>query len=59
MHFTEKCEGTSQFCLKMELILNHQSTINQKFEFANREDLDEVAHHEPPHLGLHYLPSAV
>ena len=22
-------------------------------EFANRADPDEVAHHEPPHLGLH------
>ena len=25
-------------------------------EFANRVDLDEVAHHEPPHLDLHCLP---
>ena len=25
-------------------------------EFANSVDLDEVAHSEPPHLDLHYLP---
>ena len=25
-------------------------------EFANRVDLDEVAHDEPPHLDLHCLP---
>ena len=27
-------------------------------EFANRVDLDEVAHHEPPHLDLHCLSSS-
>ena len=26
-------------------------------EFANRVDLDDVAHKEPPHLDLHCLPS--
>ena len=26
-------------------------------EFANRVDLDVVAHNGPPHLGLHCLPS--
>ena len=26
-------------------------------EFANSADQEEVAHHEPPHLDLHYLPS--
>ena len=25
-------------------------------EFANSIDVDEVAHHEPPHLDLHCLP---
>ena len=25
-------------------------------EFANRVDLDEVAHNEPPHLDIHCLP---
>ena len=28
-------------------------------EFANSIDLDEVAHHEPPHLDLHCLPSGL
>ena len=28
-------------------------------EFANSVDLDEVAHNEPPHLDLHYLPSSL
>ena len=28
-------------------------------EFANRVDLDEVAHNEPPHLDLHCSPSSL
>ena len=28
-------------------------------EFANSVDPDEVAHHEPPHLGLHCLSSSL
>ena len=28
-------------------------------EFANSVDLDEVAHHEPPQLGLHCFPSSL
>ena len=28
-------------------------------EFANRIDLDEVAHYEPPHLDLHCVPSSL
>ena len=28
-------------------------------EFANRVDVDEVAHNEPPHLDLHHLPSSL
>ena len=28
-------------------------------EFANSADLDEVAHHEPPHLELQYLPPSL
>ena len=28
-------------------------------EFANSLDLDEVAHNEPPHLDLRYLPSSL
>ena len=30
----------------------------KKAEFANRVDLDEMAHDEPPHLDLHWLPSS-
>ena len=28
-------------------------------EFANSVDPDEVAHNEPPHLTLHYLPTGL
>ena len=28
---------------------------NEKVEFANSVDPDEVAHNEPPHLNLHCL----
>ena len=28
-------------------------------ESANSVDLDEVAHHEPPHLDLYCLPSSL
>ena len=28
-------------------------------KFANSIVLDEVAHNEPPHLDLHYLPSSL
>ena len=28
-------------------------------EFENSVDPDEVAHHEPPHLDLHCLPSSL
>ena len=28
-------------------------------EFLNSLDLDEVAHHEPPHQDLHCLPSSL
>ena len=28
-------------------------------EFSNSVDLDEVAHHEPPHQDLHCLPSSL
>ena len=28
-------------------------------EFANSVDPDEVAHYEPPHLDLYYLPSSL
>ena len=28
-------------------------------EFANSIELDEVAHNEPPHRDLHFLPSSL
>ena len=28
-------------------------------EFAKSQDLNEVAHHEPPHLDLHCFPSSL
>ena len=31
----------------------------KKAEFANSVDLDEVAHNEPPHQGLHCLHSSL
>ena len=40
-------------------VLNSSSTLREETaEFANRVDLDEVAHNEPPHLGLHCLHSS-
>ena len=38
--------------------INSLST-RDKNEFANSVNLDEVAHHEPPHLVLHCLPSSL
>ena len=37
---------------------NSLTTSDEKAEFANSVDLDEVAHNEPPHLDLHCLPSS-
>ena len=39
--------------------VNTKSAKNEIVEFTNRIDLDEVAHHEPPHLDLYCLPSIV
>ena len=39
--------------------LNSLSTRDEKAEFANRVDLDEVAHSEPTHLDLLCLPSSL
>ena len=39
-----------------ELLLLPETKIAK---FANRVDLDEVAHDEPPHLDLHCLPSSL
>ena len=38
----------------MALTLKHP-----KQKFANMVDQDEAAHHEPPHLDLHYLVSSL
>ena len=38
---------------------NSLSTRDEKAEFANNIDFDEVAHNEPPHLDLHCLLSSV
>ena len=35
------------------------TTGDEKAEFANSIDLDEVAHNKPPHLVLHCLPSSL
>ena len=37
--------------------INTLSTKDEKSLFAISIDPDEVAHNEPPHLGLHCLPS--
>ena len=42
-----------------EIQFNSLTTSDEKAEFANSVDLDEVAHHEPPHLDLHCLPSSL
>ena len=39
--------------------LNLQVPVTKIAEFANSVDLDEVAHNEPPHLDLHFLPSSL
>ena len=38
---------------------NSFSTRDEKTEFSNSVDLDEVAHNEPLHLDLHCLPSSL
>ena len=42
---------------KFKLILS--VLVTQTAEIANSKDLDEVAHHEPPHLHMHCLPSSL
>ena len=43
------CRDTLKLCKAPELKL---------VEFARNVDPDEVTHNEPPHLGLHCLPSS-
>ena len=45
------CAGKTSFALKLP-----ETKIA---EFANSVDLDEVAHNEPPHLDLHWLPPSL
>ena len=43
-------------------VLYYLTLISPKMktiEFADSVDLGEVAHHEPPHLDLHCLPSGL
>ena len=42
--------------LQYVIIINTLSARDENNEFANSIDLDEVAHNEPPHLDLHFLP---
>ena len=54
--------GSNSAFFQWELILKSLtlSVPEMKIvEFANSVDLDEVAHNEPPHLDLHYLPSCL
>ena len=44
-------------CKAFQLCINSLSSREKIAEFANRVDLDEVAHEEPPHLDLHCLSS--
>ena len=39
--------------------INSLSSKAKIVEFANSIDLDEEAHHEPPNLDLHCLPSSL
>ena len=48
----------SSFCVK-DLTLKLHLPERKIAEFADSIDLDEVAHDEPPHLDLHYLPSSL
>ena len=39
--------------------INSLTTRDEIAEFSNSVDLDEMAHNEPSHLDLFYLPSTV
>ena len=41
------------------LVLTPELPEAKIVEFAKSVDLDEVAHHEPPHLDLHCSPSSL
>ena len=40
-------------------VLTLQVPEKKMAEFADSEDLDVMAHNEPPHIDLHYLPSSL
>ena len=48
-----------KFLLTTYKLFKYQRRKYAVAEFANSIDLDEVAHHEPPHLDLNYLPSSL
>ena len=54
IHFKEVISPTKQI-----LPLTLQLPETKIAEFANSVDLDEVAHNEPPHLVIHFLPSCL
>ena len=50
-----ECPG---FCMA-EKGANSELPETKIAKFVNSVDLDEVAHHEPPHLDLYCLPSSI
>ena len=59
MQFMHLCKHINllQMISVTELLGTHAET--KIAELANSVDLDEVAHNEPSHLDLHYLPSSL
>ena len=46
--------------MTLDVYRGRKTTMQQqKVEFANSVDPDEVAHYEPSHLDLHCLPSSI
>ena len=43
----------------MDAFMDSLSTRDKIVEFADSIDLDEMAHHESPHLDLRWLPSSL
>ena len=56
---TNKCFAEPSVAAKHVVELNSLTTRDENSWIANSVDLDEVAHNEPPHLDLHYLPSSL
>ena len=51
--------SSSIFITKDAKVLTLSVPETKIAEFADSVDLDEMAHHEPPHLDLHCLPSSL